>query len=185
MWHKIYKWLLGILLLVLIGVVVYIVVDIQSGATSKPEASTEEAQQKEEEPKESEIVELSEEKEESNEAGESFNPFGDAMNEEELTEKELQKYLNYMAHQKIYAEEIWGFYEITPERIAFLLEVLDTQDYPHEDVYRDILDRWEAGDFSQAVSDHNRVWNLQGGTVGEATRLLTEEEEQAILDRNP
>ncbi len=31
------------------------------------------------------------------------------------------------------------------------------------------------------MEDHNRVWTLQNGDVGKATRLLTEEEEQNRL----
>ncbi|WP_227521592.1 DUF6241 domain-containing protein [Bacillus alkalisoli] len=32
-------------------------------------------------------------------------------------------------------------------------------------------------DFSHAVQDHNAIWSLQNGTVGKATRLLTEREQ--------
>ncbi|MFV8828220.1 DUF6241 domain-containing protein [Alkalihalobacterium sp. APHAB7] len=41
--------------------------------------------------------------------------------------------------------------------------------------------RSTKGDFSQAVYDHNVIWEIQGGTVGKATRLLTEEEEREYI----
>lgn len=33
---------------------------------------------------------------------------------------------------------------------------------------REIVVRWQQGDFSQIVDDHNYVWDLLGGTVGRA-----------------
>ncbi|MEY2196187.1 DUF6241 domain-containing protein [Neobacillus sp. BF23-41] len=53
----------------------------------------------------------------------------------------------------------------------------DQNGLDHSDLYIGILEKWQVGDFSKAVSDHNKIWELQGGSVGEATRLLTKEEE--------
>ena len=56
--------------------------------------------------------------------------------------------------------------------------IIEANQYEHGDVYEQIITRWLNGDFSQAVEDHNTIWRLQNGNVGEATRLLTEEEIQ-------
>ena len=39
-----------------------------------------------------------------------------------------------------------------------------------------------SSDFSQVDQDHNTVWRLQGGTIGEATGILTPKEEQAYIE---
>jgi hypothetical protein len=46
----------------------------------------------------------------------------------------------------------------------------------------DILNRWAEGDFSRADKDHNAIWNVQGGTIGEATGVMSPEEEQQYLE---
>ncbi|WP_054751901.1 DUF6241 domain-containing protein [Piscibacillus salipiscarius] len=52
----------------------------------------------------------------------------------------------------------------------------------HYDVYQSILNRWAAGDFTQADDDHNAIWDLKGGTIGYATGVLSDEEEQAYIE---
>ena len=48
--------------------------------------------------------------------------------------------------------------------------------------YKRILNKWSQGDFSTADEDHNKVWNMLGGTVGRTTGISSKEEEQAYLD---
>ncbi|WP_268872885.1 DUF6241 domain-containing protein [Neobacillus fumarioli] len=50
--------------------------------------------------------------------------------------------------------------------------------------YKDILERWAAGDFSQIDKDHNTIWDLQGGTIGKATGMATPKEEMAFIEKN-
>nr|WP_238482656.1 DUF6241 domain-containing protein [Lederbergia galactosidilytica] len=86
-----------------------------------------------------------------------------------------------MSHQKIIADEKWGFYEITPERIDWLLHGLKQTDFKSASLYKDILERWKEGDFSKVDKDHNAIWQLQGGTIGKATGILSPEEEETFL----
>lgn len=99
----------------------------------------------------------------------------------DMGEAGVQDAIHHMSHQKVYADVKWGRLEITDERIDRLIEVVETNDYRHGSLYLDILRRWEAGDFSKAVEDHNSIWRLQGGTIGEAQRLYTPEEEEAYI----
>ncbi|MBU9720021.1 MULTISPECIES: DUF6241 domain-containing protein [Bacillaceae] len=101
-----------------------------------------------------------------------------------LPEHAVQNYIHWMSHQKIHADQKWGKMLITEERINRLLEVVEVNEYRHEETYRDILLRWQKGDFSKAVEDHNAIWRLQNGTIGEAERLLTEEEEMEYINRH-
>lgn len=110
------------------------------------------------------------------------NPFGDDVTQEELTDEHFQEYIHGMSHQKVRAEEKWSFYELTPERVEWLHEALEVADVEHKDVYQTILSKWVEGDFSTAYKDHNAIWELQGGTIGKATGLLSAEEEQAYLE---
>ncbi|KSU60409.1 hypothetical protein AS034_16340 [[Bacillus] enclensis] len=100
-----------------------------------------------------------------------------------LKETHMQQYIHAMSHQKVQAKEKWSFFEITGERIDFLLGQLETNKYEHEDLYRGILKNWKEGDFSNAVKDHNAIWRLQEGTVGIATGLLNPEAEEAFLQK--
>ena len=104
----------------------------------------------------------------------------------EVTDIKIQSVLHKMSHQKVAADKKWGSLEITKDRLQFLSAEIDENkgnlDYYH--TYRDIVDRWLAGDFSRADQDHNAIWKLQEGTVGRATGLLNEAEEAAYIEEN-
>lgn len=89
-----------------------------------------------------------------------------------------------MSHQKVSAKDKWVFYEMHPERINWLLEGLEEVEIKRAEVYEEILERWKDGDFSQADKDHNTVWNILGGTKGEANGLLSEREEQRFIKKS-
>lgn len=123
-----------------------------------------------------------EELKEYNEKG--LNPFGEKVELNALTDDDYREYIHGMSHQKVVAEKKWGFYEIHPERIKWLLKGLDEGNQLNSaDKYKEILERWQDKDFSQVDKDHNIIWNLQGGTVGKATGILEQEEEQAYIEQ--
>ncbi|OZU87140.1 hypothetical protein CIL03_18315 [Virgibacillus indicus] len=113
---------------------------------------------------------------------EGLNPFGEEKTISELTDAAYQEYIHGMSHQKVKAEKKWGFYEIHPQRVQWLLNGLDQVDLKHENTYQDILAKWKNGNFSTADDDHNVIWNIQGGTVGKATGILSPEEEQEYVE---
>jgi hypothetical protein len=99
----------------------------------------------------------------------------------DMTEDEVQKAIHHMSHAKVYAKEKWSHLEPNQARIDRLLYVVERNEnfLDYGNLYIRILERWQSGNFSNAVTDHNSIWDLQGGTIGEATRLLTEEEQAA------
>lgn len=111
-----------------------------------------------------------------------LNPFGEAKEQEDLTDANYQEYIHGMSHQKVKASEKWGFYKITDKRIDWLIDGLKETDLTHKDIYAAILEKWNKGDFSTADDDHNAIWKLQGGTIGYATGVLNPEEEKEYLD---
>ncbi|RDW14991.1 DUF6241 domain-containing protein [Oceanobacillus chungangensis] len=113
---------------------------------------------------------------------EGLNPFGQDLDLNELNAALYNDYIHGMSHQKVRAEKKWGFYEIHPERIKWLLEGLDVVNVGNESTYRNILQRWEEGDFSKIDKEHNAIWSIQNGTVGKATGILSLEEEQKYID---
>ncbi|WP_404451552.1 DUF6241 domain-containing protein [Virgibacillus necropolis] len=113
-----------------------------------------------------------------------LNPFGEETKLVELSDYMYQEYIHGMSHQKVQASKKWGFYEIHPSRITWLLEGLESVKLKHENIYRDILKKWNNGNFSSVDNDHNAVWRLQDGTVGIATGILSSEEEQAYVNSN-
>ncbi len=104
----------------------------------------------------------------------------------DMKEKYVQTYIHHMTHQHIKADKKWGNVESSPQNIASLLTIVQAnQDvYEHGDYYIEVLALWQQGNFDNAVSVHNFIWKLKGGTVGRATRLLTEEEKEAYLKMN-
>lgn len=97
-------------------------------------------------------------------------------------EEDFMEAIHFMTHQKVSAGTKWGALEITNERIDEMLSVLDKEDFSREDFYRETLLAWKEGDFSNAVDVHNRIWNIQDGTIGRANRMLTEEEESKYIE---
>lgn len=93
--------------------------------------------------------------------------------------------IHYMTHQKVLADSKQGALEITPERISIMLEQAEAfSDSAHYPFYIEILNAWDAGDFSNAVYAHNYVWNAQDGTIGEAYGLFDESQEAEFVQAN-
>jgi hypothetical protein len=81
--------------------------------------------------------------------------------------------MHRMANTKIIARdgEIWGRLEMDKDRIQTLKETSEKIDYPDREYLLETLSKWEKGDFSQCVEEHNYFWNKLGGTIGEAYKL--------------
>jgi len=95
--------------------------------------------------------------------------------------------IHSMSHQKVISEdnEKWGKkIPLTFERVDRLLVVLDAGLFEHKQTYISILERWAEGDFSQVARDHNAIWYNQGGTIGEATGIISPEEEMDYIKTN-
>ncbi|GGM33521.1 hypothetical protein GCM10011351_19440 [Paraliobacillus quinghaiensis] len=147
------------------------------------EEQNEEAEnESEQEDQEKQVIELSEEKfEKYDEAG--LNPFGDRVEQNELGNNHFKEYIHQMSHQKVEADEKWGFYLITEGRIDWLLNGLNEVDLGEsEETYKAILERWANGDFSQADQDHNTIWRMKDGNIGKATGVLSPEEEEEFIN---
>ncbi|WP_163530945.1 DUF6241 domain-containing protein [Halobacillus ihumii] len=107
-----------------------------------------------------------------------------------LDEFAFQDELHAMTHQKVEAEKKWGDEQITPKKIDEMLGILmavkqsDNMEYKHFDFYWEALNKWDKGNFDNAVIVHNRIWNLQNGTIGKATGFLSHEEEEEYIAEN-
>lgn len=101
-----------------------------------------------------------------------------------MSEYDIQVVIHAMSHQKVKAEDKWTSILMTPERVNRLLEVVSVKVQRFEKngpLYLEILQRWASGDFSKVDQDHNAIWQLQGGTVGQATWILTEQQEEDFI----
>lgn len=87
-------------------------------------------------------------------------------NEEEVLEE-----MHMMANTKIIADEIWGEIEITEERVDFLIVEVMASDYPDRKELLTILYNWKNENFSNAVDEHNYLWEKLGGNIGKAYKL--------------
>jgi Family of unknown function (DUF6241) len=171
------KLVFGILgsVLLLTGLGVYIMVGSLDD-TSKGAGPSETASET------SEGAETASVKEGAGDEAASSNPFEENV-KTPLSENLVQQYIHAMSHQKVKAEEKWSFFKITEERIDFLLNQLEVNNYEHDGLYREILTSWKQGDFSDAAGQHNAVWELQDGSIGEASGVLSPEAEEAFLQK--
>ncbi len=105
---------------------------------------------------------------------------------DDMTEYAVQDAIHGMSHQKVRAEDKWGFIPLTAERVNRLIAVVEKNKdkYEKSTLYLGILNRWKNNDFSQADLEHNAIWDLQHGTIGKATGILTPEEEKAFIEEH-
>lgn len=103
-----------------------------------------------------------------------------------IKEATIQDAIHAMSHQKVKAKDKWGFLPLTQDRVKRLLEVVkDGEDtYKHEDTYLTILESWNNQEFSSVDKHHNVIWNLQSGTIGRATGILSAAEEKAYIEKH-
>lgn len=104
----------------------------------------------------------------------------------DMSENEVMDAIHKMSHQKVRADQKWGAIPLTPERVNRLMQVVQDnyKNYKGSNVYIDILTRWSQGDFSSVDHDHNRIWRLQGGTIGAANGIASVEEEQKFIEEH-
>lgn len=98
-----------------------------------------------------------------------------------MEEYGVQEAIHAMSHQKVKAEDKWGFLPMTQVRINRLIEVVEANNYISGIVYLDILNRWLSSDFTRADKDHNVIWDLQEGSIGKASRVLSANEERKFI----
>ena len=104
----------------------------------------------------------------------------------DMSEEAIKDAIHGMSHQKVQAEEKWGFIPLTAERVNRLKAIVEQNKdmYEYASIYLDILNRWSNNDFSQVDNDHNEIWDLQNGTIGKATGILSAEEEKAFIEEH-
>ncbi|MGG2015222.1 PRK06770 family protein [Bacillus sp. S10(2024)] len=99
------------------------------------------------------------------------------------TDEKVQIALHEMAHQKVKADQKWGYIFITQERIESLLGVIKSGDMDRKDAYIDILERWKQGKYEKVNADHNTIWKLQSGNLGEGKGVMSQEEEKELINK--
>jgi hypothetical protein len=118
---------------------------------------------------------------------ETTTPKGKMPDYENMSDSQLIQEVHGMTHQKVKAEQKWGSSQITKDKVLKLYDVVKNKDFKDpnaKDMLLEILKPWTRGDFSNAVSAHNKIWEYQNGTVGKATRLLTASEEKEYIKKN-
>lgn len=100
-----------------------------------------------------------------------------------MLDYQVGQIIHHMSHQKVEAEEKWGFLPLTAERVNRLIEVVENGDFENGNRYLSILNRWSNNDFTQVDKDHNTIWNMQAGNVGRATGILSYEEEKEFIEK--
>jgi len=97
-----------------------------------------------------------------------------------VDEQDIVKEIHEMSNSLIVAgdNQVWGTEEVNKANVEKVIKMLDQAPVnPKTMKLREIVVRWQQGDFSQIVDDHNYVWNLLGGTVGWAKSA----NEQAVV----
>ncbi|MED3076488.1 DUF6241 domain-containing protein [Bacillus wiedmannii] len=100
----------------------------------------------------------------------------------QFSEDEIISTMHRMVHQKVKSSEKWGFIEMTNKEIVSAKKAVESStNFKHKSKLLATLERWEKGDFSQTVEEHNFLWEIQGGDTGKATERLSSEEEKQYV----
>ncbi|KAB2387632.1 DUF6241 domain-containing protein [Bacillus toyonensis] len=101
---------------------------------------------------------------------------------QQASEDEIISTMHRMVHQKVKSSEKWGFIEMTNKEIRSAKEAVESStNFKNKSKLLATLERWEKGDFSQTVEEHNFLWEIQGGDTGKATERLSPEEEKKYV----
>lgn len=90
-----------------------------------------------------------------------------------------------MSNSLINAEDnqVWGEDKVDKASIDKVIKMLDQAPVnTRTKKLREIVVRWQQGDFSQIVYHHNFVWDLLGGTVGRAKSANIEAVAEAVAE---
>ncbi|MGK0534668.1 PRK06770 family protein [Bacillus sp. 'calajunan'] len=100
----------------------------------------------------------------------------------QASEGEIISTMHKMVHQKVKSSEKWGFLEMTKKEIFNVKrDIENSTGFQYKMKLFSIINRWEKGDFSQTVEEHNFLWEIQGGDTGKATERLSPEEEKRYI----
>ena len=101
---------------------------------------------------------------------------------QQASEDEIISTMHRMVHQKVKSSEKWGFIEMTNKEIRSAKNAVESStNFKYKSKLLSTLERWEKGDFSQTVEEHNFLWEIQGGDTGKATERLSPEEEKQYV----
>lgn len=98
-------------------------------------------------------------------------------------EEQVLEAMNFMTHQKIDANDKWGYILMSEENIETVKATINNSQFNNENILNAIIEKWENNNFSAIDKDHNIILELQNGTIGEATDILTPEQEQKLIDK--
>lgn len=103
------------------------------------------------------------------------------------SEEEILNAMHSMANTLIVPVDgqIWGKEKITKDKITGLISAINNCTSSHKEELIAILNKWNGGDFSTAVEDHNKVWKLLGGTIGKAASVNEDAVKETIASMNP
>jgi hypothetical protein len=102
-----------------------------------------------------------------------------------VDEQDIVEEIHLMSNSLIQAEDnmVWGKDKVNKASIDKVIKMLDQAAVNTKTKkLREIVVRWQQGDFSQIVDDHNFVWDLLGGTVGRAKSADSEKVAEAVAE---
>lgn len=99
-------------------------------------------------------------------------------------EDQILNAMHTMTHQKVVAEEKWGYTLMSDENINIIYKELIGSDFNNKELMLSIIEKWGIGDFSNIDSDHNVLWEALEGTEGRASGILTEVQETKLIHYN-
>ena len=74
----------------------------------------------------------------------------------QISEGEIISTMHKMVHQKVKSSEKWGFVEMTKKEISNVKrDIENSTGFQYKMKLFSIINRWEKGDFSQTVEEHN------------------------------
>lgn len=95
----------------------------------------------------------------------------------EYTASYIAEYMHEMANTLIVAGDgkIWHTKSMDKKNISEVQQMLsNSEDFDEKDELLQIINAWSQGDFAHIVDDHNFVWKMLDGNVGQAVGINEE-----------
>lgn len=99
-------------------------------------------------------------------------------------EKEVMDTMHFMTHQKVMAEKKTGAVEMSKENVEKIFSILQLSDFEKKETLLEIAAKWRNEDFTGIIEDHNYFWEMDGGQIGKAYRVLKPADEEKFIENN-
>ncbi|TYS61850.1 hypothetical protein FZD47_17280 [Bacillus infantis] len=73
---------------------------------------------------------------------------------------------------------------MSKENVEKIFSILQSSDFEKKETLLEIAAKWRNEDFTGIIEDHNYFWEMDGGQIGKAYRVLKPADEEKFIENN-